>query len=434
MFSAALRILATFLLGHIYGMELSKGPDHTVNSGSTFFLSTTTLSETTALVCYRDEGNAEHGTCNALSLVGMSLTHSANLVVSGGGASLFSTVALNSTTALVCYRDEGNSDAGTCTIVFSSGSSLSKGADFVFNSGATFEISTAALSSTMAMICYTKAYHFATCNVLYLTAGSMHLGPDLVVNVGYTEEISAAVFSESAAIACWREFRWSGSKCTPLTIDIEHVSLVKGADFVVTSGRAQFTTPVALSSSMAVQCYEEVVNSEHYGICNALRLDGVQLTKGEDFVVSSVSRAVLPHVAQIGDHISTSAMSTNMAVVCYKGGPGALQYGTCNTLELYGASGTSIVKGPDLAMTGEDLDGEIMSISTTSLSANVALVCYRGDARNSGRCTCNVLVAGDYVPGGPVGALSASTRAPLPLHVLAAVALASLSAVLSAFL
>ncbi|MHC4500969.1 MAG: hypothetical protein ACYS21_17860, partial [Planctomycetota bacterium] len=65
-----------------------------------------------------------------------------------------SVAALSSEKFVVAYRDNGNSDYGTAVIGEVSGTNIGFGAEFVFNSAHTDEISVAALSSSKFVVAY----------------------------------------------------------------------------------------------------------------------------------------------------------------------------------------------------------------------------------------------------------------------------------------
>ena len=113
------------------------GTDLVVNSGYTDYLSVAPLSASEAVVCYRDYSNSRFGTCNHLTVSGSTLSKGADLVVNSGRTRYLSVARLSASEAVVCYSDYSSSRFGTCNHLTVSGSTLSKGADLVVNSGYT---------------------------------------------------------------------------------------------------------------------------------------------------------------------------------------------------------------------------------------------------------------------------------------------------------
>jgi hypothetical protein len=86
-------------------------------SASSYYISVSTLDSSKALVCYTDYGNSSYGTACVLSISGTTITAGTPVVFESADSYYFSVSTLDSSKAIVCYRDNGNSSYGTATVV-----------------------------------------------------------------------------------------------------------------------------------------------------------------------------------------------------------------------------------------------------------------------------------------------------------------------------
>ena len=94
----------------VSGTSLSQGADLVINTAATSSLSLTKLTNSEAIVCYKDEGSSNHGTCNHLTVSGTSLIKGADLVFNGASTADIAVVRLTNAKAAVAYVDKGNSE------------------------------------------------------------------------------------------------------------------------------------------------------------------------------------------------------------------------------------------------------------------------------------------------------------------------------------
>ena len=157
----------------VSGTTLTKGADLVVNSGTASYISVSMSSATEGVVCYMDISNSEYGTCNALAVSGTTLTKGADLVVNSGNTNYISVSMFSATQGIMCYMDQSNSEYGTCNALVLSGTTLTKGADLVVNSGSTYYISVSMSSATQGVVCYrdNSNSNYGTCNALESPTG-----------------------------------------------------------------------------------------------------------------------------------------------------------------------------------------------------------------------------------------------------------------------
>jgi hypothetical protein len=90
------------------------------NAAMTDYISAATLDSTHALICYRDIDNSYYGTAIVATISGTSVSFGSEYVFNTATTSYISAATLDSTHALICYRDDGNSSYGTASVFVSS--------------------------------------------------------------------------------------------------------------------------------------------------------------------------------------------------------------------------------------------------------------------------------------------------------------------------
>ena len=123
-------------------------------SASTYFTSVAMLDSTKAIVTYRDGGNSNYGTSCVLSISGTTITAGTPVVFESASTAHISVAMLDSTKAIVTYTDNGNLDYGTSCVLSISGTTITAGTPAVFESANTSYTSVAMLDSTKAIVTY----------------------------------------------------------------------------------------------------------------------------------------------------------------------------------------------------------------------------------------------------------------------------------------
>ena len=133
---------------------ISYGSEYVFNSATTYYISISALDSTHFVVGYRDNGNSDYGTAIIGTISGSTISYSSEYVFNSASTYDISISTLDSTHFVVGYRDGGNSSYGTCIIGTISGSTISYGSEYVFNSADTTYVSVSTLDSTHFVVGY----------------------------------------------------------------------------------------------------------------------------------------------------------------------------------------------------------------------------------------------------------------------------------------
>ena len=140
---------------NVSGSTITAGTPVVFESAVTAESIVASLTSTKAIVVYHDTGNSYYGTASILDVSGSStITAGTPVVFNSAGTWHPSVSMLTSTKAIVAYKDSGNSYYGTASILDVSGATITAGPPEVFETANTFFASVATLESTRAIVVY----------------------------------------------------------------------------------------------------------------------------------------------------------------------------------------------------------------------------------------------------------------------------------------
>uniref|UniRef100_A0A7S2NKS4 Uncharacterized protein n=1 Tax=Alexandrium andersonii TaxID=327968 RepID=A0A7S2NKS4_9DINO len=160
-----------------------------------------------ALVCYRDQDNAERAACAVFSVTpDGKLSKGTSYAVSSSHFHSLSAAGLSAEGAVVCFRDfSQRPPQSVCKELSVSGSSLAAAQQVQVKAGRT---SLARLSETIALVCSSDTHHThqTSCAVLNTGSQAMTKGPDLVVSTMNTGSFyTAAGLSAESGLVCYED-------------------------------------------------------------------------------------------------------------------------------------------------------------------------------------------------------------------------------------
>jgi len=96
---------------------VTAGTPAVFESAGTNYISVAVLDSSRAVVTYRDNGNSGYGTACVLSISGTTVTAGAPAVFESAATNYTSVAVLDSSKAVVTYQDNGNSNYGTACVL-----------------------------------------------------------------------------------------------------------------------------------------------------------------------------------------------------------------------------------------------------------------------------------------------------------------------------
>jgi len=191
----------------ISGTTVTAGAKTVFNAATTYYISVTQLDATHALVCYTDGGNSNRGTAQVLTISGTTVTAGTETVFNNASTTYVSVTQLDATHALVCYYDGGNSNYGIACVLTISGTTVTAGTETVFNAATTNYISVTQLDATHALVCYQDVSNsqYGTAQVLTISGTTLTAGAETVFNNAGTYYISATQLDATHALVCYQD-------------------------------------------------------------------------------------------------------------------------------------------------------------------------------------------------------------------------------------
>jgi hypothetical protein len=131
----------TIVIGTVSGTSISYGSESVFHSGGTTWTAVDFNPNVvnTFVVAYNDPGNSDYGTCAVGTISGTSISYGSHYVFNTSGSTSlhinFDHAAGNK--FVLTYEDAGNSAYGTAIVGTVSGTAISYGSEYVFNSAAT---------------------------------------------------------------------------------------------------------------------------------------------------------------------------------------------------------------------------------------------------------------------------------------------------------
>jgi hypothetical protein len=421
----------------ISGTTVTAGTPVVFESANSPYISVAMLDSSKAIVCYRDGGNANYGTACVLSISGTTVTAGTPVVFESATSSYISVAMLDSSKAIVCYRDDGNAGYGTACVLSISGTTVTAGTPVVFESANSEYISVAMLDSSKAIVCYTDNGNssYGTACVLSISGTTVTAGTPVVFESAYSDYFSVAMLDSSKAIVCYRD-NGNSSYGTACVLSISGTTVTAGTPVVFESASSYYFSVAMLDSSKAIVCYQDGGNS-YYGTACVLSISGTTVTAGTPVVFESTSPSYISVVHSGGNiicgyfgagegrakllnpvvatysggvarlkamfdpkvfesatstYISVAMLDSSKAIVCYQDG-GNSSYGTACVLSI---SGTTVTAGTPVVF--ESANSTYTSVAM--LDSSKAIVCYTDGGNSSYGTACVLSISGTTVTAG----------------------------------
>ena len=287
------------------------------NSANTWYISAAALSDTKFIVAYQDYANLFYGTAIVGTVSGSTITFGSEYVFNSATTWYTSVAGLSDSKFVVAYCDVGNSYYGTAIVGTVSGSTISYGSEYIFNSASNDSISAAALSDSKFVVAYRDwgNLSYGTAIVGTVSGSTITFGSEYVFNSADNDYISATALSDSKFVVAYRDV--GNSKYgTAVVGTVTGSTITFGSGYVFNSADNNYISATALSDSKFVVAYRDMGNS-NYGTAIVGTVSGSTITFGSGYVFNSASN----------DYISATALSDSKFVVAYRD-EGNSNYGT----------------------------------------------------------------------------------------------------------
>ena len=192
------------IVGLVSGSDISYGSEVEFNSAQIYYVSLATLDSTHFVIGYEDNGNSDYGTAIVGTVSGTTISLGSKYVFDSGYPKSISVTALDSTHFVATYSEYFDSSRGTAIVgTVSSGNQIAYDSEYVFNSGSTNLISVTALDSTHFVAEYSDDGNsdYGTAIVGTVSGSAISYGSEYAFNPGATGSVSVASLDSTHFVA-----------------------------------------------------------------------------------------------------------------------------------------------------------------------------------------------------------------------------------------
>jgi len=300
----------TAIIGTISGTTISYGSEYVFNSASTSYPSVSALDSTSFVAAYMDAGNSSYGTAIIGTISGTTISYGSEYVFNSA-STLYAgpfVSALDSTSFVMAYQDGGNSLYGTAIIGTVSGTTISYGSEYVFNSANTSNPSVSALDSTSFVVAYMDVgnSYYGTAIIGTVSGTTISYGSEYVFNPSEASYVSVSALDSTSFVVAYKDVG-NSSYGTAIIGTVSGTTISYGSEYVFNSASTTRASVSALNSTIFVVAYTDAGNSS-YGTAIIGTVSGTTISYGSEYVFNSASTS----------QAFISALDSTSFVVTYK--------------------------------------------------------------------------------------------------------------------
>ena len=262
----------TAIIGTISGTTISYGSEYVFNSASTLYAGpfVSALDSTSFVMAYQDGGNSLYGTAIIGTVSGTTISYGSEYVFNSANTSNPSVSALDSTSFVVAYMDVGNSYYGTAIIGTVSGTTISYGSEYVFNSASTTRASVSALNSTIFVVAYTDAGNssYGTAIIGTVSGTTISYGSEYVFNSASTSQAFISALDSTSFVVTYKDVGNSnyGAATIGTYISISDSTPPVPSNFSPASGTTiiDSTPTITFDTDETADCFASIDGDEAY--------------------------------------------------------------------------------------------------------------------------------------------------------------------------
>ena len=283
------------VVGTVSGMTISFGSPVVFESASTTDVSMVyDANAQKVVIAYRDYGNSQYGTAIVGTVSGTSISFGSPAVFEASASDYISAVYdATAQKVVIAYRDVSNSNRGTAVVGTVSGTSISFGSPTLFNNGYSIYISAAYdANAQKVVIAYndTGNNNYGTAIVGTVSGSSISFGAEVVFEASVTSYVDAVYDSNAQKIVVLYGDGNNSGRATGIVGTVSGTSISFGSSTAFSSDG--FDSMSATYDSVAgkiVAAYRDYNNSSLYGTLNVGTVSGTSISFGSSVVFESAN-------------------------------------------------------------------------------------------------------------------------------------------------
>ena len=346
-------------------LTITYGAEYVFNSVCSDSIAATALDSTHFVIAYRHYGDTPYkGGLRLGTVSGTTISYGAEYIFEPVEASQISITAINNTHFIVTYCDEGNGDYGTARVGSVSGTTITCGAEYVFNAAGTYSTSVGMLNDTHFVVAYqdigNSQYGTAIIGVVSGTTISSW-GSEYVFNSARTDT-KLAVLNDTHFVVTYQDFG-NLNYGTGIVGNVSGTTITYGSESVFNAATTYYSIVTALDSTHFAVAYRDL-GSSSYGTAIIGATSGTTITSyGAENVFNTAGTY----------YIGIATLDDTNFVVSYQDGGNS-----------YGTATVGTVSGTTITYESEDIfnAGTTYYTGTAALDSTYFVTGYR-DAANS---------------------------------------------------
>jgi len=300
----------TAVIGEVSGNTITYGSEYVFKPDGCAYLTVATLSDTKFVVAY--SGGSGYGTAVIGDVSGTIITFGSEFIFNTDSSQFTSAAALTDSKFVVAYMDCDNSNYGTAVIGDVSAMTITYGSEFVFNSNTSNFISTAALSDTRFVVAYMDSgspKNYGTAVIGDVSGTTITYGSEFVFNTDTSYYPSAAALTDSKFVVAYKD---SGNSKygTAVIGDVSAMTITYGSEFVFNTDTTDLISTAALSDTRFVVAFYDEGDSD-YGIAVVGEVSGITITYGSDVVFNPADTYYISAAPLTGNKFVTAYSDRN---------------------------------------------------------------------------------------------------------------------------
>ena len=252
-------------IGTVSGTTISFGSAYEYETGNAANNSVAVLDATHFVVCYREWDNSSYGTAVIGTVSGTAISYGSEYIFNSAATSFTSAIRLSASKFVVAYRDEGNSNYGTAIIGSVSGTTITFGSEYVFNTAGAMYIDVSAFDTSKFVVVYQGASYYGTACIGDVTGTVITFGSEYVFKSFYCNYITVSALDATNFVVAYNYYDAAySSKATIGTVTGSTISY--GTESVYNDNIAVYNCAITLNDSKFGIIYQDSGNSES-GTC-----------------------------------------------------------------------------------------------------------------------------------------------------------------------
>lgn len=286
--------------------DITYGSEYEFNSSDTRHCSATTLDATHFVITYQDRGNYYYGTAIVGTVTGNTITYGTEYVFNSPTTSHCSAITLDPTHFVVSYRDWDSSlYYGTAIVGTVSGSTISFGSEYIFNSTSTSYISATTLDASHFVVAFEDEASGDGFAIVGTVSGStITYGTENEFN-NEARYISTTTLDSNHFVIAYQDR--DNNYGTAVVGTVSGSTITYGSEVVFNSAITYNPSVTSLDATHFVIAYPDYGNSE-YGTAIVGTISGSTITFGSEYVFSSAQTSRMSAVALDATHFVVAYM------------------------------------------------------------------------------------------------------------------------------